>query len=105
MIHVHLKHPEGVGTIMTTRNSQPSRYGVVVGDVKSGMIEHFVNRPECARCLRVQRVCARARTRTPVAYDALTLCSIRGSRRRRGRANSARRAACVRALAGRTCPT
>ncbi|KAJ1626699.1 nucleotide-diphospho-sugar transferase [Pavlovales sp. CCMP2436] len=45
MIHVHMKH-KGVGTIMTTRNAQPSRYGVVVGDIKTGKIEHFVNRPE-----------------------------------------------------------
>ena len=47
MIHVHMKH-KGTGTVMTTRNSEPSRYGVVVGDEKTGKITHFVNRPESA---------------------------------------------------------
>lgn len=66
MIHVHTKH-HGVGTIMTTRNAQPSRYGVVVGDEKTGKIQHFVNRPECARCARAAgRRAMRAHGRPPL---------------------------------------
>eukprot|EP00304_Pavlova_gyrans_P006101 CAMPEP_0206049646 /NCGR_PEP_ID=MMETSP1466-20131121/27280_1 /ASSEMBLY_ACC=CAM_ASM_001126 /TAXON_ID=44452 /ORGANISM="Pavlova gyrans, Strain CCMP608" /LENGTH=432 /DNA_ID=CAMNT_0053424737 /DNA_START=42 /DNA_END=1341 /DNA_ORIENTATION=- len=45
MLHVHVQH-KGCGTVMTTWNDEPSKYGVVVGNDKSGRIEHFVNRPE-----------------------------------------------------------
>lgn len=61
MIHSHLKH-KGVGTIMTTRNSQPGRYGVVVGDEKTGKIEHFVNRPEWVQLPSAAPPAARAAT-------------------------------------------
>lgn len=45
MLHVHMRH-RGVGTLMTTKHTEPGRYGVVVGDEQTDRIQHFVNRPE-----------------------------------------------------------
>lgn len=45
LLEFHRSH-KGEGTIMVTTVSEPSKYGVVVYDQKTGQIERFVEKPQ-----------------------------------------------------------
>jgi len=45
LLHVHMKHGKEA-TMLTTRTDDPSKYGVVVVDERTGVVRHFVNKPQ-----------------------------------------------------------
>jgi len=45
LLRAHVKHGRQ-GTLLTTRTDQPSHYGVVVSDERTGRVLHFVEKPE-----------------------------------------------------------
>eukprot|EP00316_Scyphosphaera_apsteinii_P020629 CAMPEP_0119310214 /NCGR_PEP_ID=MMETSP1333-20130426/18162_1 /TAXON_ID=418940 /ORGANISM="Scyphosphaera apsteinii, Strain RCC1455" /LENGTH=349 /DNA_ID=CAMNT_0007314359 /DNA_START=89 /DNA_END=1138 /DNA_ORIENTATION=- len=44
LLHQHVKHARE-GTVLITRDENPSEYGVVVTDAKTGRVLHFVEKP------------------------------------------------------------
>lgn len=45
LLHQHIRNGRE-GTVLTTRTTTPSQYGVVVADERTGRITHFVEKPE-----------------------------------------------------------